>query len=100
MAVCSISVVPIGTGTTSVSRYVARCHDVLKDIEGIKYKLTPMATILEGDLDLIMKVAADLHGVPFESGAKRVLTTVIIDDRRDKKITMDGKVESVERKLE
>ncbi len=100
MTVCSISVVPIGTGTTSVSRYVARCHEVLKGIEGIKYRLTPMATILEGDLDLIMKVVADLHGVPFESGAKRVLTTVIIDDRRDKKITMDGKVESVRRKLE
>ena len=99
MAVCSISVVPIGTGTPSVSRFVARCHEVLRDVEGIKHQLTPMATILEGDLDLIVKVVVDLHKVPFDSGVERVLTTVVIDDRRDKEITMDGKIESVRRKL-
>jgi uncharacterized protein (TIGR00106 family) len=99
MAVCSVSVVPIGTGSTSVSPYVVRCHEVLRDAEGVKYQLTPMATILEGELDRIFEIIADLHRVPFESGAKRVLTTVIIDDRADKPLTMTGKVESVKRKL-
>jgi uncharacterized protein YqgV (UPF0045/DUF77 family) len=37
--------------------------------------------------------------VTFGEGAKRVLTTLIIDDRRDKETTMKGKVASVERKL-
>lgn len=99
MAVCSISVVPVGTGSTSVSPYVARCHEMLKGARGIKYRLTPMATILEGDLQRIFEVIADLHRVPFDEGAKRVLTTIIIDDRIDKELTMDGKVASVERKL-
>ncbi len=99
MAICSVSVIPVGTGTTSVSPYVARCHEVLANVEELKYRLTPMATILEGDLRLILKVIEELHGVPFESGAKRVLTTVIIDDRKDKALTMEGKVESVRRKL-
>lgn len=99
MAICSVSVVPVGTGSTSVSPYVARCHEVLESIEGIKYQLTPMATILEGDLAVLMDVVQRLHRVPFERGAKRVLTTLIIDDRMDAQLTMDGKVESVRRKL-
>lgn len=99
MAICSVSVVPLGTGTTSFSTYVAGCHDILKKVEGIKYRLTPMATILEGDLDLIMKVIAELHRSPFDVGAKRVMTLVNIDDRADKEITMDSKVESVKRRL-
>ncbi|UCF07009.1 MAG: MTH1187 family thiamine-binding protein [bacterium] len=99
MAVCSISVVPVGTGSTSVSSYVARCHEVLKDFEGITYQLTPMATIIEGELDVLLRVVPELHRATFDGGAKRLLTTLIIDDRRDKETTMKGKVASVERKL-
>ena len=99
MAICSVSVVPVGTGTTSVSDYVARCHEVLGEREGIRIRLTPMATIIEGELEAIMEAVTAIHRVPFERGAKRVLTTVIIDDRADAPITMGGKVASVERKL-
>jgi uncharacterized protein (TIGR00106 family) len=99
MAVCSISVVPVGTGSTSVSPYVARCHEILKGVKGVKYQLTPMATILEGELDRLLEVIAELHRVPFGEGAKRVLTTVVIDDRADKPLSMAGKVGSVEKKL-
>jgi len=99
MAIVSISVVPVGTGNTSVSSYVAGCQKVLKSSKKIKYRLTPMATILEGELKEIMDVIPKLHNVPFERGAGRVLTTIIIDDRRDKDITMDGKLKSVADKL-
>ena len=99
MAVCSISVVPVGTGSTSVSPYVARCHELLKGAKDVKYRLTPMATILEGDLGRIMELVLELHRVPFDEGANRVLTTVIIDDRTDKPLTMEGKIESVEKRL-
>jgi uncharacterized protein (TIGR00106 family) len=99
MAVISVSVVPLGTGSTSASPFVARCHEVLAGAEGIKYQLTPMATMIEGDLDVLLDVVKKLHGVPFDKGVMRVLTTVIIDDRRDKELTMDGKIASVEEKL-
>jgi len=99
MAICSVSVVPVGTGSTSVSPYVARCHEILKQEKGIKYELTPMATVIEGEIERILEIVQKLHGVPFEKGAKRVLTTIIIDDRKDKPLTMEGKVESVRRKL-
>jgi len=99
MAVCSVSVVPVGTGSTSVSPYVAKCQKVLEEEEGIKFQLTPMATIIEGELSKILEVVQKLHRVPFEKGAKRVLTTIIIDDRIDKELSMEGKVESVRKKL-
>ena len=99
MAVCSISVVPVGTGSTSVSPYVARCHEVLKRAEGVAYQLTPMATVLEGDIERLLEIILELHRVPFGEGAKRVLTTVVIDDRADKPLSMEGKVASVEEKL-
>ncbi len=99
MAVFSVSVVPVGTGSTSVSPYVARCHEILKQEEGIKFQLTPMATIIEGELARVLEVVQKLHRVPFEKGAGRVLTTIIIDDRIDKALSMEGKVESVRKKL-
>ncbi len=100
MPVCSVSVVPVGTGSTGVSPYVARCHEILAGLPGIKYRLTPMSTVIEGDLETILATVARLHDVPFEEGAMRVLTTIIIDDRRDKELTMDGKISSVEEKLD
>jgi uncharacterized protein YqgV (UPF0045/DUF77 family) len=36
-----------------------------------------------------------MHEVPFKAGAARVVTTIKIDDRRDRDATMDRKVKSV-----
>jgi len=72
---------------------------VLEGEEGIKFQLTPMATIIEGELDAVLDVIKKLHNVPFDEGAKRVLTTIIVDDRKDKPISMQGKLDSVRSKL-
>ncbi len=100
MAVVEISIVPLGTGSTSLSSYVAACEKELREQgEGLKYELTAMGTIIEGDLDRIMKLIRHLHEVPFNQGAKRVSTSIKIDDRRDKTGSIDQKVKSVEEKL-
>lgn len=98
MAILELSVVPIGTQETSLSSYVADCIQVLKK-KGIKYELTSMGTNIEGELKDLIKVAMEMHEVPFKRGAKRVLTTIKIDDRRDKKGTISGKKKAVENKL-
>lgn len=98
MAIVEVAIIPIGTGSTTLSSYVARCITILKE-EGIKYELHPMGTIIEGDLDRILTVIRKMHEVPFKEGASRVITTIEIDDRRDKKATAKGKVESVLSKL-
>ncbi len=99
MAVVEVTTVPLGTGSTSVSKYVADCHKVLVTEERVKYQLTPMGTIIEGDLDIILEIIRRMHEVPFENGAQRVSTSIKIDDRRDKIGTMAGKVNSVVAKM-
>ena len=100
MAIVEVSVVPLGTGSTSLSPYVAACEKELKEHSGdLKYELTAMGTIIEGDLDQILQLVRRLHEVPFKSGAERVSTSIKIDDRRDKSGSIKQKVQSVEDKL-
>ncbi len=100
MAVADLTVVPLGTGSTSLSAFVAACQRELQEHgRGLKFELTAMGTIIEGDLDLILTLARRLHEVPFKHGAARVSTTIRIDDRRDKIGSIDGKVEAVKEKL-
>jgi len=94
MAVAEISVVPVGTGSASISDYVARAFKIVKE-SGLKYELSSMATNLEGDIPDIMDVVRKIHESAFEQGAVRVLTSLKIDDRRDKPLTMDGKKSAV-----
>lgn len=96
--IAELSVVPVGTGDTGLSRYVAACLDVLARRKDVSYQLTPMGTVLEGPIDIILEVAGKMHEAPFGLGVSRVVTTIKIDERRDKLATMAGKVESV-RKL-
>jgi uncharacterized protein (TIGR00106 family) len=98
MAVVFLSITPLGTGTPSVSRYVAGVEKILRET-GLVNQLTAMGTIIEGDLDQILAVIRRMHEHPFTQGAVRVSTFVKIDDRRDKEHTIEGKMRSVEEKL-
>ncbi|MFC4597834.1 MTH1187 family thiamine-binding protein [Cohnella hongkongensis] len=100
MAIVQVTIVPLGTGSPSVGEYVAAVHRVLEQSgDRIRYQLTPMSTIIEGELDELLTVVRRMHEVPFECGAARVSTTLTIDDRRDKRGTMEQKLLSVEEKL-
>lgn len=99
MAIVETTIIPLGTGSTSLSTYVAACHKILKEDSRIKYQLTPMGTILEGDLGVILEIIRKMHEVPFENGAMRVNTSIRIDDRRDIEASMDQKLKSVKEKL-
>jgi len=98
MAVVFLSISPLGTGTPSVSKYVAGVERILR-ASGLGHQLTAMGTIIEGDLDAILKVVRQMHEHPFTQGAVRVSTLIKIDDRRDKEHTIAGKMRSVEEKL-
>lgn len=100
MAIVDVTVVPIGTGTTSLGSFVAACQRELQAHgEGLNFELTAMGTIIEGDLDRILPVVRRLHETPFNHGARRVSTVIRIDDRRDKPGTIAQKVSSVREKL-
>jgi uncharacterized protein (TIGR00106 family) len=97
--IVQVTVVPLGTGSTSLSSYVAGVEKVLAKYENIKTMLTPMATLLEGDLAEILTAVREMHETPFLNGAKRVSTLISIDDRRDKTLSMAGKMAAVKEKL-
>ena len=97
--IVEITVVPLGTASTSLSTYVAEVEKVAQKNPHIKSMLTPMSTILEGDLDEILKLTREMHEAPFLKGAQRVSTRISIDDRRDKVGSMAGKLNSVKAKL-
>ena len=99
MAMIDISVVPVGTAGPSVSKFVAGAVRLLQDEPGIKYELTAMNTIIEGDLEHLLALAKRMHDSAFDSGIQRVVTTVRIDERRDKPLTMASKIEAVKKRL-
>ena len=98
MAVVFVTIAPVGTATPSLSAYVAGVERILRD-SGLTHQLTAMGTIVEGDLDEILRVVRAMHEAPFAQGAVRVSTLIKIDDRRDQEHTIAGKMRSVEEKL-
>jgi uncharacterized protein (TIGR00106 family) len=99
MAIAEVSIVPLGTKTPSVSQYVARAVRVLEQEKTMKYEITPMGTVIEGHLDEILTVVKKMHEAVFGEEVVRVVTTIKIDDRRDKAQGMKDKVDSVKKKL-
>lgn len=99
MVIAEVSIIAVGTSSTSASEYVARAIKVLKQQKDIKYQLTAMGTVLEGKLEDVMNAVKRMHEAVFANDVKRVVTSIKIDDRRDKDLTIDYKVQSVTEKI-
>ena len=99
MAMMELSVIPLGTGKTSVSPYIAEMFKRLRKQKKVRFELNGMGTILTGKAEDLFEIAAQLHKVPFAKGAKRVYTVIKLDDRKDKNQLPIEKVDSVLRKL-
>lgn len=98
MAVVEVCIIPIGTKETSVSKYVAEAEKILM-AECVKYKLNPMGTVIEASADKALDVIRKMQESVFDKDCDRVYTVIKMDDRRDKKATMEQKIKSVEDRL-
>lgn len=99
MISAELTIIPIGTSKTSISKYVAAALAAL-DKTGIKYELNGMGTMLEaGDPAELLDAVKIAHEAVFAIGADRVATTLKIDDRRDREGSLEQKVGSVKEKL-
>ncbi|MFR8744096.1 MAG: MTH1187 family thiamine-binding protein [Peptoniphilus sp.] len=99
MAVAELTLIPIGTKTTSVSKYIAGALDSIDEVDGLTYELNAMGTtIAHKDLKVLYDVIRRMQESVFESGADRVYSVVKIDDRRDKDYTFKDKITSVNEK--
>ena len=91
-------IIPIGTGSASLSDLLAEVAKLI-DTSGLDYRVGPMGTVVEGEWDRVMTLAKQCH-LAILGGATRVMTTIRIDDRKDKPGSrMVQKVQSLESKL-
>ena len=93
--IAEVTIIPVGTASPSLSHYITACHDILRNAPDIIYQLTAMGTIIQGSLEQVINLMKQMHAVPFQMGAQRVLTTITIDDRRDKLGSIEQKVRAV-----
>ena len=99
LIVAEIVVTPIGTTKTGLSDYIAKAVDEVKNA-GVKYQLHPMGTVFEAtDLETAFKIMRACHQAVIKAGAKRVLTTLRLDERLDQPRTMEERVERVMAKV-
>lgn len=94
--IASFEIIPLGVGV-SLSSYIA---EIIKIVEksGLEYRLTPMATIVEGDLDSVLNLIKECHQEMLKK-AERVITHIAIDDKKEAKNQIVTKIASVEQKL-
>jgi len=98
LVMAEFSIVPIGTGETSVGRFVATAVLAFSHVEGLSFEVTPMGTVLAAnDLDTIFEAVRRAHEAVVALGARRVSSTLKIDDRRDKPRSMHDKVDAVKK---
>lgn len=99
MAMMELTILPVGTSKTSVSRYVADIVSFLRKKKGVTVELNAMGTVVTGPPKTLWRLAAEAHRLPFNQGAQRVYTVIKIDERRDKDQTPSDKVASVLQKI-
>jgi uncharacterized protein (TIGR00106 family) len=91
MIVADFSMVPVGSGT-SASTYIRAIYDLLRELD-VKFIPGPMSTSVETKsfeelFELIEKANLRLK----EMGVQRIITSIKIDYRLDKEISIESKL--------
>lgn len=90
------SIVPVGMGS-SIGDSIAKVLSIV-DSSGLPYKVNPMGTVIEGDWSEVMGLIKKCHSTVMKDG-ERAVTTISIDDRKNKPNRIEMKIQSVERRL-
>ena len=100
MATADLTVIGLGGSDPSAGEYIAEIQRRLAAQDRVGFELHAMGTSLEGSVEDILAVVAELHRIPLEMGLPRVYSVLKLDERRDKQQTLSDKVRSVEKRLE
>jgi uncharacterized protein (TIGR00106 family) len=94
--VAEVSLTPFDhSGSASVGHYVAAALAVLDHHPDLKYQLTAMATIIEGERAEVMAAIEEMVAAVFAAGAVRVSALMKVDERHDKESSIASKIASV-----
>jgi uncharacterized protein (TIGR00106 family) len=100
MATADLTVIGLGRSDPSAGEYIAEIQRRLAAQDRVGFELHAMGTSLEGSVEDILAVVAELHRIPLEMGLPRVYSVLKLDERLDKQQTLSDKVRSVEKRLE
>ncbi len=101
MIQAEISIYPMATRTNSVSFYIAKAIESIKNIEGLRYEINSMGTILESDnIDTINKATKEMIETVHNLGITRTEIIIKIDSRKDKQVRMEEKVEAIKKQID
>lgn len=96
MVLLEFSMSPLDKGE-SVGEYVSRSLKII-DESGIDYRLNPMGTVLEGEWDEVFSVVKKCYEA-MSKDCNRISTVIKVDYRKGKKGRLQGKIDSIEKKL-
>jgi len=100
MIQAEISIYPLATKTTSVSFYIAKAIESIKNIEDLRYEINSMGTILESDnIDTINRASKNMIETVHNLGINRVEMILKIDSRIDKQVKMEEKIDSIKKQM-
>ena len=97
MVIAELVIFPNNVGG-SLSTYVARVMDII-DSSGLRYSLSPMSTVVEGEFDEILALLTRCHS-ELAKDCDRISITMRMDSKpNDSSSRMESKVKSVEEKV-
>ena len=95
-----ISIYPISTKTTSLSFYIAKSVESIKNIDNLRYEINSMGTILESnDIEVINKASKNMIETVHNLGINRVEVILKIDSRTDKHVKIEEKIDSIKKQM-
>ncbi len=96
-----ISIIPVGTSSTSISKEVSAAFEAISTTKDIKNtKLTAMGTQIEANnMRAILNAIDAAHQAVKSTGAKRIISNIRIVERLDASRTLEDEVRSVTEKM-
>lgn len=74
-ALLSIQILPKTNDGESVIPYVDRAIEIIK-ASGVNYRVGPLETTMEGELDHLLDIVKQMNEAMFEKGSKSVLSQI------------------------
>jgi uncharacterized protein (TIGR00106 family) len=83
-ALLSIQILPKTKSGEDVIPYVDRAIEIIKD-SGVPYRVGPLETTMEGDLDQLLDIVKRMNAAMFELGSPSVLSQIklLVDGERN-----------------
>lgn len=78
------------SSTEDVYKLVDSAIDVIQR-SGVKYKVSPFETVMEGDYDTLMRIAREAQEACFNAGAEDLMVFIKIQRSKNKDVAIEDK---------